>query len=365
MLKIINIVDLVSEVNHGIWHAAIVNANLLQHHGYKVELWFPESSVNIPEGVEAVSLNDTKIETLKRLVKERQLDPAIHIIITHGLWQFPTRWGHYLKSLGFKWIYVPQGMLEPWPLRQKWLKKKIYFAIAERRMASKADLIRAVSKPELGNLRKFFPGSPIEFIPNGVQVPITFSVPEKQTGITNYLFLSRLHHKKNILALAEAWLNSSLNDRKETMLLIAGPDQGELEKLQVLVKGSSNIRYLGTVSGKDKIELFHKASFFVLPSFSEGLPSALLESMGSGLIPIISPGCNLPEVFTNGLGIEISTDVDSIKRGLEKSSELGKEECDQLSRENFQFIQKFFSVEAITAMQMHLYLSGKHYEISG
>jgi glycosyltransferase involved in cell wall biosynthesis len=362
-LKIINIVDEVSAVNHGIWHAAIVNANLLKNQGYIVELWFPQSNIRIPDEVDTVILPDSKISTLKNLIQERRLNPDTDIVITHGLWQFPSRWGHHLKKLGFRWIYVPQGMLEPWPLRQKWLKKKVYFMIAEKRMARKADLIRAVSRPESVNLRKFFPGLRIEFIPNGVKVPSARKLKVKSASLTNYLFLSRLHHKKNIIALAEAWLESSLNNRNDKQLLIAGPDQGELTKLRELIERSPNISYLGVVNGKDKQELLENCDFFVLPSFSEGLPSALLEAMAAGLVPIITAGCNLPDVFSRKLGFEVSTARENIKLGLEKSADVPASSLDRLKLENIEFIKEHFSVEAITAMQLALYPRHKPYEV--
>jgi glycosyltransferase involved in cell wall biosynthesis len=362
-LKIINIVDEVSTLNHGIWHAAIVNADILKSHGYSVELWFPQSTIKIPDGVDTVIVPDSKISTLKNLIQERRLNPETDIVITHGLWQFPSRWGHHLKKLGFRWVYVPQGMLEPWPLKHKWLKKKVYFTIAEKRMARQADLIRAVSRPESVNLRKFFPGIRIEFIPNGVKVPLTTARNEKRTSPGNYLFLSRLHHKKNIVALAEAWLKSSLNNKNNKQLLIAGPDQGELTKLQELIEKSSNISYLGVVNGKDKQELLENCDFFVLPSFSEGLPSALLEAMASGLVPIITAGCNLPDVFSRKLGFEVSTDRENIKLGLEKSADLSTSSLNRLKFENIEFIKEHFSVEAITAMQLTFYPRHIPYEV--
>ena len=300
-------VDSVSEINYGIWHAAIVNATHLHLLGYEVELWFPKTSVEIPADVSAVMIADTKLDTLKRLIVERNLNPKTDVVITHGVWQFPTRWGSYLKSQGYKWVYVPQGMLEPWPLQQKWLKKKIYFNFSEKNMVRKADLIRAVSTPELANLIIKFPGKRIEFIPNGVKTPYLTIQPTNHSNPRIYLFLSRLHQKKNVVTLAQAWLSSTLNQDPNAQLVIAGPDQGELPGLNEIIHQTSNIKYVGSVFGQEKYELFQNSHFFVLPLFSEGLPSSLLEAMAYGLIPIISPGCNLPDVGKYKLGWMIGT----------------------------------------------------------
>jgi glycosyltransferase involved in cell wall biosynthesis len=356
MFRIINIVDSVSELNYGIWNAAIVNSGLLKRHNISVELWHPDPLLSSIENATSVRLSGTSLGNLKQLIKERRLNPKEDTIITHGVWHYTSKWGSYLRSKGFNWVIVPQGMLEPWPLQQKWLKKKLYFNLVERRLITRADIIRAVSKSEAVNLSKMFPLNRIEFIPNGVKV---HSYNENRTvearKITKYLFLSRLHHKKNILALTHAWIESKLNNDPGFRLLIAGPDQGELEKILPVIAATTNIEYVGPVFGSDKEALFSESTFYVLPSFSEGLPSSLLEAMASGLIPIISEGCNLPEVFDRQLGVIISTNKTNIKEKLEYTSEWTLDRIREKADLCKAFIRSEYSIEAITKKQIELY----------
>jgi glycosyltransferase involved in cell wall biosynthesis len=353
-MRIINIVDSVSDVNYGIWHAAVVNAGLLNKNGYFVELWYKDEPATIPPDVIAVKFADTRINTLKEILNKRQLSSDTDVVVSHGAWHFPTRWGHYLKSIGFRWIYVPQGMLEPWPLQQKWLKKKIYFLFVEKRMVKNADVVRAVSQPEKENLKKFFIPEKIHFIPNGVKMVRSSEDGHQIRPVKRYLFISRLHHKKNIYSLVQAWLNSSLSSRPDVQLIIAGPDQGELQRLEPLLNRAANIEYLGAVFGEAKQQLLSSGTFFILPSFSEGLPSALLEAMGAGLIPILTEGCNLPEAFTRKLGIKIGTNEEDIRQGLEQSLEINQDSLSKLKISNIDFIRQHYSVEAITKMQLRL-----------
>ena len=354
-MRIINIIDSADTINFGIWNSIIVNADVLINEGIEVELWFPESAIVDIKIPNARVANFSK-ECLNQISKNRKLDSKRDLIVTHGAWRYPSRWGSLLKDRGFKWIYVPHGMLEPWPMQQKWLKKKIYFGLVEKRLVNKADLIRSVSLPEKENLQRIFPYSEIAFIPNGVSLDTQDpSTHYKNKDKKTYLFLSRLHHKKNIISLAEAWLASTINNNADFELIIAGPDQGELQKLNDLLKHSSNMKYIGSVYGEQKNEVFNKSDFYILPSFSEGLPSAMLEAMGFGLIPIITEGCNFPDAFIHNLGVKITTEKDSIRKTLEETSAWDRTIMHEKSNKNRDFIRLHYSINAITKMQMELF----------
>jgi glycosyltransferase involved in cell wall biosynthesis len=354
-MRIINIVDSIDRINYGIWHAAVVNASHLAAHGIQTELWYPGTlSDKLPDVIK-VELSSLTINYLEDLATARNLDPKKDFIITHGTWQYPTRWGAWLKKKGFNWMYVPQGMLEPWALQQKWLKKQFYFHLFEKRMVNRADVIRAVSLPENENLKPLFPSSSIRFIPNGVEINPVQPDFEARHAPRRYLFLSRLHAKKNVLELVNAWLQSKLNNNSNYELLIAGPDQGELEKLQLLIKQSSNIKYIGSVYNAEKQKLLQQCTFYVLPSFSEGLPSALLEAMGYGLVPIITEYCNLPEVFTKNLGVKITTDRSSLIDMLEQTAGWDFQKIKDTGLKARRFVQEHYSLQAITTLQLEIF----------
>ena len=67
---------------------------------------------------------------------------------------------------------------------------------------------------------------------------------------------------------------------------------------QLSLQGIAN--FLGTVNGPGKLNLFHKASIFVLPSYGENLPYALLEAMAAGLPVITTPVGAIPEIVSDG-----------------------------------------------------------------
>jgi glycosyltransferase involved in cell wall biosynthesis len=353
--RIIHIVDNLLPVNFGIWNAAISpSAELEKNYGVKSECWFPANPLNakLPEGYKAVEIQSTSIPELQRILETENPDPSKTIIMTHGAWKYPTRWGNHLAGLGYKWWYVPHGMLEPWSMQQKQLKKFIYFNLVERSLIKKAELVRAVGKPEQENLKRLLKRD-IQLIPNGI--PITRAAEKKSFDFPRkYLFMSRLHHKKGVLPLVEAWHTSALNHNPEFELIIAGPDDGELEKLQNILNlhPGRNIRYAGAVYGEEKKALLNSSHFFILPSQSEGFPTSVVEAMQSGLIPIITEGCNFPEAFEADMAIKTGISVEEILWTLEDTVRIDGESLSSRSSGIVDFVGKNYSLLVISRMIM-------------
>lgn len=349
---ILNFVDQISPVNFGIWHAAIATSEAL-HQKFGTESWLvaPESAEGIDENqfpfirVLRFPGGTTKPESILN-----QFNRAETLVVTHGAWQYPTRWGAAAKAMGFHWVYTPHGMLEPWSMGQKWWKKKLYFALVENRLAQKADLVRAVGAPECLNLKKKFPK--VEHIANGIY-PTDILHTDKDVSKIRFLYLARLHHKKGVIPLAEAWLKSEPGKSAHHELLIAGTDDGEKEALELLIRdsGSKNMKFLGPQFGAKKRELLEKAHFYVLPSHSEGFPTSVVEAMGAGLIPIITTGCNFPEAIENGQALVTTPEPGDILQALNKAFNMSVDDIRQRSDGVRKFAEQGYLWNQIAARQ--------------
>jgi len=129
-------------------------------------------------------------------------------------------------------------------------------------------------------------------IPNGVDKPTvspntdyleTLCIKKDQ-----YIFtLGRFVPEKGFDYLIRAYAQTNLS--KKYRLVIAGDADHESEyslELKALAK-KNNVVLTGFIKGEKLQQLFSHAALFVLPSFYEGLPIALLEAMSYGL-PILA-----------------------------------------------------------------------------
>ena len=72
--------------------------------------------------------------------------------------------------------------------------------------------------------------------------------------------------------------------------------------------------YVGLVSGDSKDAFLRSLDVFVMPTYFEGLPVSLLECMGYGVVPVVTPVGSIPDVVTdnaNGLFVKVK-DVGSL-----------------------------------------------------
>lgn len=357
-MRVINLVDSVAKVNFGIWNAAIATAPQLKaEFGIDSEIWFPAASKEDKEqpdfkGCKVVELQSLVTSQIKDLIIEHKLSKTDTIIASHGTWRYATIWGAAFAKLGFKWVYTPQGMLEPWSLQQKAFKKKVYLTLRELPAARKSTVVRAVGTPENLNLKKLF--SNTEVIPNGIEMPDF--VEKKQANRKDFLFMARLHHKKGIVPLVQAWQKSSLNNKADFHLHIAGPDDGELQKVLTLINSKGgNITYHGAVYGSSKARLLQASEFYVLPTQSEGFPTSVVEALGNRLVAIMTAGCNFPEAMEKSFCIYTDTSVDGIITALERAAKI--ENADLLNRGNEarEFILNGYTVNKVAQLQYQLY----------
>ncbi|MBN2744967.1 MAG: glycosyltransferase [Marinilabiliaceae bacterium] len=356
-MTILNIVDNITRVNFGIWNAAIATAPFLEeNHQIKTLLWFPASNdvSALPPEVHTRSLPDVSISELKRAVLEEGLSPATTLVVTHGCWQFPTVWGAQLSQMGFKWVYVPHGMLEPWSMRQKRWKKTLYYHLREHPLSRHADVVRAVGKPEYTNLCKAY--RHVWLNPNGIHLSQT-SAPDqwKEPETINYLFMARLHAKKGIVPLVKAWLSSPQHNDPRCHFYIAGPDDGELATLRQLITPQGNITLLGGVYGHDKESLLNRCHIYLLPSHSEGFPTSVLEAMAHRQVAVITDGCNFPEAFDNWMAIRTSPHVSDLHSTLQWLHNQQVSFLENLTVRSSQWIQKNYNNQEIARQQALMY----------
>ena len=296
-MHVIHFISSISDLNRGVWSAALSHSNYLSTKGVRSILALRADRK--PEEINSTVVLFKNRRDLETKMRVSGLNTRNTIIVSHGVWSWPSRLGFYFKEKGFAWVAVPHGMLEPWSRNQKKLKKLIYYQLLEQKYLNSARALRAVSKTEYVNLKGLF-GENVFYLPNGVDTSESADAKIISSKIT-FLFMSRLHHKKGLKELLRGWISSNLGGNSDFELIIAGPDDGELEHIRPFIESTSNIVYVGPIYGKEKAKILQRSHIFVLPSYSEGLPSSVLEAMDYGLLALISQGCNFTEVIDNGI----------------------------------------------------------------
>jgi glycosyltransferase involved in cell wall biosynthesis len=259
-------------------------------------------------------------EALKKEVNDFDL---IHI---HEIWHHPCFVCYKIaKATRKPYLVTAHGTLEPPCLNYKALKKKIYSLLIQNKILKNAIGLHAVAEEEVEGIADFTKNKNIYFVPNGLNVQEFENLPDKNKlenlytqvkGKKVILFLGRIHRKKGLDILAEAF-GKIVRKQSNTCLLIVGPNndnhQNQIKKILAREGVLDKAIFTGILTGNHKLAALSGADIFVLPSHSEGFSMSILEAMCCGLPVVITKQCHFPEVekmqagkIINGDAVELS-----------------------------------------------------------
>lgn len=289
---------------------------------------------------------------------EENKNTIVHI---HGLWDLML---HKICRFSFNnklpYIITPRGMLEPWSLSQKKIKKFFAMFLYQRRNLNNSKCIHATSKMEAINLRKLGLKSPIAIIPNGINLEeFPNSYPQKETRKKKILFLSRIHKKKGIENLIFAWSDIIKQLKSNWVIEIIGNGEEEyVNKLNNLIQCKnldSEIIIKKPIFGKEKISKFREASLFVLPTFSENFGIVIAEALASYTPVITTEGAPWEELEVNNCGKWIKIGVDPLKEALIEMMKKDKNELILMGKNCRNLVEKEYSMEVVASKMIELY----------
>jgi len=256
--------------------------------------------------------------SFRRLV-EQEAEKA-DVVHNHGVWLAANYYARRAAVKAEKPLVIsPRGMLESWSLGRAVVKKFAAWHLFERKNLESAALFHATSESEAQaiatalrmRIRMKIKEPRIVVAANGVEVPekipgrevLERRFPELK-GKKWVLFMSRIHRKKGLDVLLEAWRQQQRDGRlrlrlrlrdgqeveQEAVLVIAGPEEerGYAERLKM--EGGREVIWTGELRGEEKWAALGHAEFLVLPSHSENFGIVVAESLAAGR----------PVVTTNG-----------------------------------------------------------------
>ncbi|HET9576902.1 MAG TPA: glycosyltransferase [Usitatibacter sp.] len=190
-------------------------------------------------------------------------------------------------------------------LPQRFFEGRPMLAAFLRRTLLLPDVIIVLAACELQAYREFLPGQHVVVIPNGIDcapfagIPIVRSQPEYPLRL---IYIGRLDREKGLYETLQAMrLAHELGVDSRITIAGAGAEEGRLKRYAQALGLASRVCFAGPVFGDDKVRLLAGADVMVLPSYSEGLPYALLEAMAGGIPVIGTPVGAIPDVMTHGI----------------------------------------------------------------
>lgn len=303
------------------------------------------------------------LDRLNNIIVEYRVN-LIHI---HGIWM-AAQWAALTvaKNRNIPCIVSSHGMLEPWLWNKQSLlrkyKKKIYFNLVIKPAIGQNTVFHAITPVEKENLQRLFPIQKTVVIPNAINASKE-SNPISGDDILvlkkTLLFLGRLHPKKGVDLLIQAFFRAKLSS--EWRLVIAGPEAVPqyTEKIKACVLNlgmSERVEFIGPVFGDKKIELLRNSWVMVTPSYSEVI----------GMVNLEAAACKLPSITTyetglwdweEGGGLLIHPDVNELTESILKVSRWSLDDRLEYGKRSRSLVVKKYSWDIVVPQWESLYSS--------
>lgn len=249
------------------------------------------------------------------------------IVHNHGLWLLPNLYAYQVaRNKRIRFVVSPRGMLSSWALAHSKWKKRLVWHWKQQRALGAAACFHATAESELEDIRRLGFSAPVAVIPNGVDVPKAQRKPSQ--GLRRLLFLARIHKKKGVDILLNAWRR--LEERHPHWeLTIAGPDDGGyLDGMKQLAAALQlrRVEFTGPVYGEQKSSLLQSSDLYVLPTHSENFGMTVAEALAHGVPAVVTKGAPWQGLEDHRCGWWIDLSVDSLAACLDQAMRKGDRE---------------------------------------
>ena len=325
--------------------------------GVEVGVWASDQSAEtaglISDSKNVVALSGSESDAVREFGQPT-------ILHDNGIWM-PHN--HRLASLaseyGIPRVVSPRGMLEPWALNYKKWKKRLAWWLYQCDDLKRAQCIHVTAPSEAQNVLRFGFASPVVTIGNGVMFPRDdeiFRPVDNTRGIKTALYLGRIHPKKGLIMLIEAWSRVRPDNWQ---LQIVGPDERNHRK-EVYAAVRENglnkvVSVLPAVGGLEKQQLLCNADLFILPTYSENFGIVVPEALAHGLPVLTTSGAPWPMLPEKGCGWWVDATVNGLAEGLRRATALNPDVLRAMGLKGRDWVQREFGWRTIAIKFVEAY----------
>ncbi|QQS55453.1 MAG: glycosyltransferase [Candidatus Competibacteraceae bacterium] len=290
---------------------------------------------------------------LHNLIKDHEFS----LIQNHGLWLPVNHWvSRFARTHRIAMIAQPHGMLEPWAMNHKAWKKRLAWNLYQRRDLESAAVLHATAEQEAESFRQLGLRQPIAIIPNGTDLPEWRDQAYPKGTPRKMLFLSRIHQKKGLLNLIQAWQIVRPSGWK---MIIAGPDEGGHQPIVEAAIHQAGLQddfeFTGSVYGDEKEALYRSAEVFVLPTFSENFGLVVAEALACGVSVITTKGAPWQGLHTHRCGWWIDIGVEPLVAALREAMNLPPDTLREMGQRGRTYVEQNFGWPGIAQQMLSVY----------
>ncbi len=245
--------------------------------------------------------------------------PTTDVAHLHGIWQYPTAAAAAAcRRQRVPYVVSPCGALDPPAFRTRPWLKWAYGWLVERRTLARAAAWHFTSALEQRRAATFGVRRrgvviPCPLPPAPPAPPGVFRTRHPETRDRPLLlFLGRLHRKKRLDLVVEAFLQLARR-RQDIHLVVAGPDEGEgapARRRLAEAGAQDRVTILELLVDSEKTAAFQDSTVFLLPSDDENFGLTVAEAMAAGVPVLVSPHVGLAEsVAAAGAGLVVDGDA--------------------------------------------------------
>lgn len=201
----------------------------------------------------------------------------------------------------------------------------VFDQIIGRLIISQADAVTGVSQTACDFAKKLGAKNPAKIF-NGIDSEFWRKIEEMPADVTNDVFnktvitfVGRIIEAKGVQDLLKA--ASQLNQNKFNLLIVGGGNYMEsLKKMSGDKLGLRNVYFLGEKKPEEVIKILSHSDIFVNPSYTEGLPTSVIEAGACECAVIASDAGGTREIINHGENGYIfkPKDIIGLKENLEK-----------------------------------------------